>query len=118
MSRQEDYVVILLRKILALTAPDYFDATDDTYREALLEKIEETDIFLYDVVKDFILSFDNESVSTEDSNNSEDAKEISDFYEIDFNNKLSILRKECKSLHINIDYELEQLINNGNTIEK
>ncbi len=118
MSTQENYIVILLRKILALAAPHYFDATEDTYRDILLEKISETDIFLYDVIRDFLSLLNNNDRTYKDGNNNDIIQETNNSSDIEFKNSISILEKECKSLHINIDYELEQLLNNGNIIEE
>jgi len=111
MSRVEDNIIILLRKILALIAPEEFEPTEDTETNILLEKLSEADVFLYDVINDFIESLKIRDLLQPNSN------------EVTFNNYLAdlnqttiILKNECKSKHINIDYELDQILNNGNTI--
>ncbi len=114
----EDNIIILLRKILALAAPNHFEATEDTTMALIMEKLIETDIFLFDVVNDFLFPLTSLLEINNHPNDSQYSKETIDSLTLLLITNTAILKKECKSLHINIDYELEQIYNNGNIIEK
>jgi hypothetical protein len=113
MNKSEDNTIILLRKILALIAPKEFDPTEDTETNILLDKLSEADVFIYDVVNDFI-----DSIKVRDLLELHSIDEISDNYLTNLNQTTRVLKNECKSKHINIDYELEQILNNGNIIKE
>ena len=116
MNEHKDYIIILLRKVFALFKPDSFDATEDTSKEIIMEKLELINIFLFDVVKDFLSSF--EAAILLEQEQSTNNKNESNIVMSELKNNIKILQEECKSYHINIDYELEQLLNNGNIIEE
>jgi len=113
MNKAEDNIIILLRKILALIAPNIFDATEDTNISILLDKLSEADIYIYDVVNDLI-----ESLKAKDLFEINSDKEKSNNYLTNLSQTTTILKNECRSKHINIDYELDQILNNGNIIEE
>ena len=121
MSTYEDNIIILLRKIVALAIPKSFEATEDTYRLALMEKLkfQRRDLFL--ACDDFIITYESRDFVKNDLQLKLNAKDIwLSQYEM-FDNVLEdrkeTLIKECKTYHINIDYELNKLLNNGNTSE-
>ncbi len=109
MSITEDNIIILLRKIEALALPKIFEATEDTYREVILNKLEDNAFDLFTACDNFILELDILSKLT----NSEGDKLSSLQEQENITNSIFAykeeLKKECKKNHINIDYELHKL---------
>jgi len=118
MSETEDYIIILLRKIYALSAPDDFDAIEDTTENIIMEGLMSIDPFLYDVLKDFISSLKTVIVTKKEQQSNQTNNSVIDSVVKELKSNVTILRNECKNQHININYELEQLLNNGNIIEE
>ncbi|MCK5846863.1 MAG: hypothetical protein KAG84_05455 [Bacteroidales bacterium] len=115
MVAYEDDIVILLRKIVALSIPSYFEATEDLFREILLDKLKLQKKDLFQVCNDFIIAIDSMGIIRNDFMlKTDDEKKW-----IDKNNELNIelsdctksLIIECKKNHITIDYELNKLLN-------
>jgi len=114
MKTQEDNIVILLRKIIALALPDYFEATEDTNRKVIMEKIKYHNKELFDIINDFMIAFESHHFIISDYQLKLKAADIWKSQLQMFRETLNI-RKEslvntCKDLHINIDYELENLL--------
>ncbi|RLD41532.1 MAG: hypothetical protein DRI86_13165 [Bacteroidetes bacterium] len=118
MSETKDYLIILLRKIYALSAPGDFDATEDTSEEILMDGLFNIDPFFYDVLKDFVSSLKTVIVTKKEQHSNQANNSAIDSIVKELKTNITILKNECKSQHINIDYELEQLLNNGNIIEE
>lgn len=115
MKTQEDNIVILLRKIVALTLPDYFEAIEDTSRKVILDKIKFFNLELYDVISYFLIAYDSHHFIISDYQLKLKAPDIWKSQLQMFKETLS-KRKDnlilaCNDLHINIDYELENLLN-------
>ena len=121
MSSYEDNLIILLRKIVALAIPKSFEATEDTYRLILMEKLkfQRKDLFL--VCEDFIMAYESRDFILKDTLLKLNAQEIwlsqrNMFEKVLEDRKLSLL-KECKKHHININYELNKILKDGNINE-
>ncbi len=115
MYSSEDNIIILLRKIVALSVPKDFEATQDISIDILLNKLSLLKEELFLVCDSFINTYE----ISETINNDIKLKSVSiDNWKLkyeDINNKLfnckETLIKECKKNHINIDYELNKLLN-------
>lgn len=115
MKTQEDNKVILLRKIIALALPDYFDATTDTNTKAILNKIEYHNKKLFDIVTDFLIAYESHHFIISDYQLKLKAADVwksqLQIFRETLNLKKESLINNCKDLNINIDYELENLLN-------
>ena len=121
MSTYEDDIIILLRKIVAMAISKSFEATEDTYRLTLMEKLKFEHKSLFIVCNDFIKAFELRYLFFEDKQlkiKNEDEWQLQ-YEKLDkvFKEQEKSLLQECKLQHINIDYELNKLIENGNTGE-
>jgi hypothetical protein len=76
------------------------------------------DPFLYDILRDFISSLKTVILTKKEYLNNQASKNTIDSTVEELKSNITILKNECKSQHININYELEQLLNNGNIIEE
>ncbi len=115
MKTQENNIVILLRKIIALALPNYFDATEDTYRRAILDKIKYHNKDLYDTVNDFLIAYESHQFIISDYQLKLKAEDIwksqLQMFRETLNKRKESLILVCKELHIDIDYELSNLLN-------
>jgi len=118
MNETEDYLIILLRKIYALAAPEDFDATEDTTEEIIMEGLMDIDPFLSDVLIDFISSLKTVILTKKEELSNQVSNKAIESVVKKLKSNITILKNECKSQHININYELEQLLYNGNIIEE
>jgi hypothetical protein len=114
MKTQENNIVILLRKIIALAFPDNFEATEDTNRKVILDKIQEYDSDLYSIVNEFLIAFESHHFIISDYQLKLKAADVWQsqlqmFRELLEKRKQSLI-VACKEKSINIDYELENLM--------
>ncbi len=121
MSAYEDDIIILLRKIVAMAIPKSFEATEDTYRLALMDKLKFQHKNLFIICNDFIKAFELRDLFFEDQqlkiNNEGEWHLQYEKLDIVFKEQIKSLLQECKLQHINIEYELNKLLENGNTGE-
>jgi len=114
MSEYEDDFIILLRKIVALSIPNRFEATEDTYRHALMRKLEahQMDVFL--VCKAFEEALDSQKSIIDSVSNMQNSDKVSMLENVtinrDFIIKTDSLLDVCLKHHINIDYEISKLL--------
>ncbi len=115
MQSYEDNIIILLRKIVALSVPEDFEATQDTTIDILLNKLSLQKEELFLVCDSFINTYEiHETVDNDIKLKSDSIDNWKSKYDV-VNSKLiackESLIKECKKYHINIDYELNKLLN-------
>ncbi len=115
MKTNEDNIIILLRKILALAFPDNFEATDDTNRKVVLNKFQEYDTDLYNIINEFLIAFESYNFIISDYQLKLKADDIwhnqLDMFKNILEKRKTNLILACKEKSINIDYELENLLN-------
>ena len=115
MKTQEENIIILLRKILALAFPDDFEATEDTNRKAILIKLQNLNSDLHKTINEFLIAFESHHFIMSDYQLKLKAADVWKTQLQMFRDTLALkkenLIKACKNLHINIDYELENLMN-------
>ena len=111
MNDYEDDIIIMLRKIVALALPKSFEATDDTYRIVLLDKLKDFKEELFYACDDFITAFEslnkNILLKHEESEIWESQHKV--FNDVLLQKKESLL-EECKKNSININYEINKLL--------
>lgn len=113
MTTYEDDIVILLRKICTLALPKDFDASEDTNRQILLEKIMQEKNELYSTINDFLTAFDSKQFISSDYQLRLKAPDVwkmqNEMFDASLQTQANKLKDSCKTLHISIDYELSQL---------
>ncbi len=113
MSNYNDHLIILLRKILAISMPEDFEATEDTTRSSLLNKLKAGDETLYKAVNDFLIAFESFHFIASDYQLKLKAADIwktqKEMFEQILTQKKILLETICKKQHISIEYELGQL---------
>ncbi len=117
MSIYEDDIIILLRKMVAISIPDSFEATEDTYRIALLDKLKTQRPELFKIVDDFIIAFESREFIRSDYQLKLKAHDIwqmqYDMFNKTLDNRQASLLAACKEEHIDISYELSKLLDDG-----
>ena len=117
MSIYENDIIILLRKIVAISIPDSFEATEDTNRIILLDKLKFESQKLFKVVDDFILAFESREFIRSDYQLKLKAHDIwqmqYDMFNKTLEDRQSSLLHVCKEEHIDISYELSKILDDG-----
>ena len=114
MSHYEEDIVILLRKICALALPQSFDASEDTNRRILLEKIRIQKNEMYLPINDFLVAFESRQFIISDYQLKLKAADIwkmqMDLFESTLRKRIDSLQQACKGHSIDINYELGKLM--------
>lgn len=114
MSIYENEIVILLRKICALALPDSFDASEDTSRGILIDKIKEQNESLSTSISNFLIAFESRNFILSDYQLKLKAPDVwkpqVEMFEKILLTRTEELIKDCKALHISIEHELSQLL--------
>jgi len=115
MNSSEEDIIILLRKICALSLPQDFEATEDTNRQILLDKFKLSNKDLFDTVSNFLMAYDSHQFIISDYQLKMKAADLwksqLKSFNLNLENASTELKTICKNKHINIDYELDKLLN-------
>ena len=110
MANIEEKLVILLRKILALSLEEVFDPTLHTDIGIILELFRENDKKLFKVLENFIFYQEELHISEEHKIKEKASVFGTDFPKDKYWNSIDLLISECRHRNIKIDYELGQIL--------
>lgn len=117
MSTYEEDIIILLRKIVAISIPDSFEATEDTNRITLYDKLKIHHEKLFNAVDAFILAFESREFIRSDYQLKLKAHDIwqmqYDMFNKTLDDKQTTFLQICKDEHIDISYELSKILDDG-----
>ncbi len=117
MSIYENDIIILLRKVVAISLPDSFEATEDTNRIVLLDKLKNLHQELFTAIDSFILAFESREFIRSDYQLKLKAHDVWQMQYDMFNKTLdereASLLKTCKNEHIDISYEISKILDDG-----